>query len=234
MSQSLSLAIEYAKSVYDETTNSNPQTVRFCGSYDGQALVHVRNNTLVVAFRGTESWVDWFINLTRYKKKFPYAPGTSVHAGFLKQYEALRAHIYPYVCSHHGNIRNIIITGHSLGGALASMFTLDIAKAFPHAVLTCYAFSSPRVGDTAFVRAITTQPNVTVIRIGMSYDIVTNVPYMGFVHVPITITLETPEHFGVRWYHFKRQHSIRMVAEVCEWYLLQNPDWMAHQLSLQE
>lgn len=63
MEHSLPLALEYAQSVYDDTSNSNPSTIRFSGQYDGQALVHVRESTLVVAFRGTESWLDWLVSI---------------------------------------------------------------------------------------------------------------------------------------------------------------------------
>ena len=46
---------------------------------------------------------------------------------------------------------SIYVTGHSLGGALASLAALDIKKAHPTAHMTVYTYGQPRVGNPAFV-----------------------------------------------------------------------------------
>ena len=44
----------------------------------------------------------------------------------------------------------IIVTGHSLGGALAQLAAADLAGWFPKQAVSVYTFASPRVGDADF------------------------------------------------------------------------------------
>ena len=46
-----------------------------------------------------------------------------------------------------------LTTGHSLGGALATLAAVDIRKAIPecaHLNISCYTFGAPRTGNHAF------------------------------------------------------------------------------------
>ena len=52
--------------------------------------------------------------------------------------------------------KNVLTTGHSLGGAVASLAAFDIAKrcrGIPHGRVGCYTFGCPRVGNHAFAKA---------------------------------------------------------------------------------
>ncbi|CAN0306134.1 unnamed protein product, partial [Ectocarpus fasciculatus] len=42
---------------------------------------------------------------------------------------------------------HVYITGHSLGGALATLAALDHRRRYPEAKVTMYNFGSPRVGN---------------------------------------------------------------------------------------
>lgn len=42
---------------------------------------------------------------------------------------------------------HLYVTGHSLGGALATLATLDHRRRYPTANVTMYNFGSPRVGN---------------------------------------------------------------------------------------
>ncbi|CAN0263726.1 unnamed protein product [Laminaria digitata] len=46
----------------------------------------------------------------------------------------------------------VFVTGHSLGGALATLATLDHQRRYPEAKVTMYNFGSPRVGNRAFAK----------------------------------------------------------------------------------
>lgn len=48
----------------------------------------------------------------------------------------------------------VLVTGHSLGGALASLAALDIARyvGVPKCSIRCYTFGAPRTGNHAFAR----------------------------------------------------------------------------------
>ena len=52
--------------------------------------------------------------------------------------------------------KNVLTTGHSLGGAVASLAAFAIAKrcrGIPHGRVGCYTFGCPRVGNHAFAKA---------------------------------------------------------------------------------
>ena len=53
-----------------------------------------------------------------------------VHSGFKAQYESLQGQVRQYAsekCSQY-NPRQLLITGHSLGGALATLCSLDLSR----------------------------------------------------------------------------------------------------------
>jgi len=45
------------------------------------------------------------------------------------------------------SVKHIIISGHSLGGALATLAAVQFTHSFPEAIIDCVTFGSPRVGD---------------------------------------------------------------------------------------
>jgi predicted lipase len=53
----------------------------------------------------------------------------------------------------------VYLTGHSLGGALATLAAFDVTKALKHCgrptSVACYAFGSPRTGNHEFAREYT-------------------------------------------------------------------------------
>lgn len=67
----------------------------------------------------------------------------------------------------------IFVTGHSLGGALATLAACDIQRhtEFHHPIL--YTFASPRVGDSAFAKLF---EDLSCFRIANSEDVVPTVP----------------------------------------------------------
>jgi pimeloyl-ACP methyl ester carboxylesterase len=73
-----------------------------------------------------------------------------VHSGFINAYEELQEQLYKYLaelnCSH------VAVTGHSLGGAIATVAALDI-RVSGFQVNPVFTFGSPRVGNPEFVEA---------------------------------------------------------------------------------
>ena len=47
-------------------------------------------------------------------------------------------------------IKHIVVCGHSLGGALATLAAVQFGREFPDAIITCVSFGSPRVGNGEF------------------------------------------------------------------------------------
>ena len=136
----------------------------------GQAYVAVSGDNLVVAFRSTASDDGWEVtlnvltDLTAVPKKIGFidkdvdkdVPNAKeyrkakVHAGFHNEYLRYRDRILEYIGQHPD--KNIYVTGHSLGGALAALSSFDIA-AHTQRPVTVFTFGQPRVGDRRFREA---------------------------------------------------------------------------------
>lgn len=101
------------------------------------------NNTPyhIIAFKGTDSIQDWVGNFTLIPEKWR-TKGT-VHKGFADAYRLLEHYIH--IAAEP--IDNIILTGHSLGGALAHMAATTIP---PQKIHSIYTFGMPKVGDAQF------------------------------------------------------------------------------------
>ena len=87
-----------------------------------------------------------------------------VHRGFLAAWGAngTRDRVLAYVNAllEHSPDRDkveVIATGHSLGGAAATLAAVDIARhcGVAQDCLTCYTFGCPRVGNHAFAAEYT-------------------------------------------------------------------------------
>lgn len=130
---------------------------------------------LVLAFRGTNSTVyDWMNNFTC---AFETVRGHGrVHKGFWEAVQSIYPGITQYAASLVKSAKpgKFYITGHSKGGAMASLMAVMLENGgIPGApkpeVVT---FASPRVGDAAFVRSYPV-PN---IRYESCRDLVPHVP----------------------------------------------------------
>jgi len=115
-------------------------------------------NTIVVSFRGTNAKdiKNWITNLN-FAKQTPYkqVPDAAVHDGFLNAYEKLSPQIISGVKDLIGTKTKVTvyITGHSLGGALATLCAVDLKISFGiKANIFLYTFGTPRVGNQAFAQ----------------------------------------------------------------------------------
>ncbi|KAK2630923.1 hypothetical protein EUGRSUZ_L03707, partial [Eucalyptus grandis] len=116
------ILVEYASAVYmSDLTELLSWT---CPRCDGKTKVAKDLNAMVIAFRGTQehSIQNWVEDL--YWKQldinYPGMPGAMVHHGFYFAYHntTIRPGLY-------GDI-NVMVTGHSTGGAMASFCRLDL------------------------------------------------------------------------------------------------------------
>ena len=78
--------------------------------------------------------------------------GVKVHYGFLTAYNSVASNIISTVSSelaaHPGY--SLVSTGHSLGGALASLGGVSLAGNFPGVPLKVFTFGQPRTGNPAY------------------------------------------------------------------------------------
>jgi len=122
---------------------------------DTQLFVASDDDVTVVCFRGTQEKRDWLTDLDSSRVEYEKPEGVNtkwmVHRGFWIAY-ALIAEKLLEAIREHGAHKPLLITGHSLGGALAAVAALDLAaRSFASRL---YTFGQPRVGDAYFVRAL--------------------------------------------------------------------------------
>ena len=135
-------------------------------------------DSIFVGFRGSSNIQNWLDNL-QVSHISPYDDNlVSVEKGFYKIYNSLQDILYKTIhnLTINYDTNNILITGHSLGGAIASLFTFDIYyNSFPFQVKSLITFGSPRVGNNYFSEYMYSFP-FTSYRITHYYDIVPHVP----------------------------------------------------------
>lgn len=140
-------------------------------------------NAIVIAFRGTQgnSIQNWIEDL--YWKQldidYPDMPDAMVHHGFYSAYynTTIRSGILEAIeraKGLYGNIE-IMITGHSMGGAMAAFCGLDLVVNYKIHNVQVMTFGQPRIGNTAFSsRYSKLVPNT--IRVTNKHDIVPHLP----------------------------------------------------------
>jgi len=146
---------------------------------------------IVISFKGTDpkDIKNWITNLN-FAKQTPYkkVPNAAVHEGFYSAYNSVSSQVTAGtkdLISIRRNA-NIYITGHSLGGALATLCAVDIKTSVGAAnSVYLYTFGTPRVGNAAFAQYFTslTAENWRVIHYA---DLVPHLPLqsMNFHHEP--------------------------------------------------
>ena len=151
----------------------------------GWICVDSKKNRLIVAFRGTEFFHDWLDDFDFIPA--PYAPisgrGT-VHQGFQLVYYAVRDSVLQTVNARKGGCKEILITGHSLGGALVGVAAPDLLnQAAANLAPIVYTWAEPRVGHSDYVDFFNTHVNICY-RIVNVWDVVPHLPpdLAGYEH----------------------------------------------------
>lgn len=138
-----------------------PRPFRFAGdftarSYDQSAerfgFVLTSDEASILAFRGTSSAVDWVSDFIAQQTVYrPVKNAGQTHKGFTDIYMSARGQIHALLQSLPAD-KPLFITGHSLGGALATLAALDLSRNTAFDAPIVYTFGAPRVGDPTFVR----------------------------------------------------------------------------------
>lgn len=137
-----------------------------------------------VVFRGSESSADWYYDLLIMKHKLK--DDIRVHSGFYKQ--LTQNNVYEKIVSEVKSTLTkypdfaIYVTGHSLGGALSTLFGYMLSNEMANQI-TVVSFASPRVGNYAWKQAFNAKENLTHYRVTNNRDIVTALPFYRYHHV---------------------------------------------------
>ncbi|ETI52202.1 hypothetical protein F443_04615 [Phytophthora nicotianae P1569] len=143
-------------------------------------------DALVVAFRGSMDVTNWLDNLTFLKRRaYAQYPGVKVHQGFYWAYRSVATQVLDTLHKlrkEHPHA-SLMVTGHSLGGAVAAIcaFELEYIEKIP--VDALYTFGNPRVGNTNFSGRLR-NASMEVYRVTHFQDAVPHLPptWTGFEH----------------------------------------------------
>lgn len=140
-----------------------------------QAYVASNDEFAVLAFRGTEADRMKDIRADAKATQATCPTGERVHSGFMQQYDDISFQLETALDDERAKGKPLFITGHSLGGAVATIAArrLDAERQ----IAACYTFGSPRVGTEGWVAQIKTP----IYRIVNSADPVPMVPFSGTV-----------------------------------------------------
>jgi len=163
--------------------------IEYFDKNDSQAMLvqdNKKNNWFV--FRGTEpdTISDLLTDIKIRKENIGIG---EVHRGFWNAFKNISDEIDEVNCK----LDTIYITGHSLGGALATLCAIHFVFNLGIKPKGIYTFGSPRVGDKEFARNYNMNLKDITYRIVNNCDIVTRIPIRltGYSHVGQLIYIDS-------------------------------------------
>ncbi|ACJ31129.1 Lipase family protein [Shewanella piezotolerans WP3] len=153
-----------------ELESLNAKLVKTFDSNGTQAILISTDKFITLAFRGTESTSVKDIKSDAKATTTKCDSGGNIHSGFKQAFEEVAIEIQHTLNQDEFKNKPLFITGHSLGGALATI----AAKKLKHTggMASCYTFGSPRVGDEKWISNIKTP----LYRVVNAADCVTMMP----------------------------------------------------------
>ena len=134
-----------------------------------QAMIVSNDKFYVLAFRGTEPTSIKDIKADMRATTMQCESGGKIHTGFNNAFAEVHIELQKYLDSLEEE-KPLFITGHSLGGALATVATKKLTHKY--GIAGCYTYGSPRVGDEEWMDSIKTP----IYRLVNSADPVTMLP----------------------------------------------------------
>ena len=152
--------------------------------------------TAFVAFRGTRTASDWLDNFDAAADAYrPVANFGDVHMGWMALYETIRNSLASNLAAACAGCNQLLVTGHSLGAALAVLAAPDIFKNMPPNLepkLT--TFAGPRAGLHDFAVPF----NMTIescFRVVNELDVIPHIPlpfpWLPYEHVGVEIAVDS-------------------------------------------
>jgi triacylglycerol lipase len=220
MVQASSLAYQDAEAIEAQAIAWGFPKVKFLSSGPTQGYLMANDHAIVLAFRGTEgkNRKDWLTNLNFDRTETHHG---DVHEGFSKAVDRVWELLWLNLLKFRTAQQPLFITGHSLGGALATLSALRFAST-NQPVQALYTFGSPRVGDRTYLKHFTEALGDRAFRLVNDEDVVAKVPLkaMGYCHVGEKYRFDST---GKLWQTSRSQTLLERIQDEVE--DLVDPDW---------
>ena len=191
-------ALNISQSTYCLDTISNMECATCSTDNEYQRLIKQDNELIIIgyntiyktifaSFRGSVNIQNWIDNI-HVSQIQPYNnTDISVEKGFYNLFTNLKDEVIKEIqdVSKKYNTRELLITGHSLGGALSTLLTFEMLYVEnTNMNIKLITFGSPRVGNEYFV-SIFNEYSIYCNRITHYYDMVPHIPqeFLNYVHV---------------------------------------------------
>lgn len=115
----------------------------------GVVLQNRRDGSTWILLRGSHELLDWYHDARQNQRPFDF--GGAVHYGFLTIYRGIQLQVMEKLPA---GVKDVVLSGHSMGAAVATLLALAIGSQRPRARVTLVTFACPRVGDQAFCDAV--------------------------------------------------------------------------------
>jgi hypothetical protein len=152
-------------------------------------IEEVSRGAFQVTFPGTASLTDWRTDAK--VRRAEWACGGLVHRGFAGAFWSVKTEIFRAL----QDARRVIVTGHSLGGALATLCAdAMISQGWGDKIRNVITFGSPRVGNGKFAQLYNVTLGARTRRVVNAGDPVPHVPWLfgRYRHVDTQVYL-TPD-----------------------------------------
>ena len=159
--------------------------VKFISKNGTQVYILKKLGHIVVAFRGTQVHEIEDILADLKYQHVPFGIG-EVHEGFNGALLEVYQEVFDTIFDMQLNYEKVSYTGHSLGGALATLCSLKIQYQCAIKDVEVVTFGSPRVGCDLFMKAFNQTLKGKCIRVVNDEDIVPKLPtnsFMNYAHV---------------------------------------------------
>lgn len=208
------LAYESESVVQNMTTRAwGFSSCTFIDINETQGFIAEADDVVLLSFRGSESLGDWLGNLGLMGTARPHGV---VHSGFLGAYLVVQPLVSQTLRRTQG--KRVLVTGHSLGGALAAIFAAEEQSQFN--IGGIYTYGQPRTGSNGFTELFATKYANSCFRFVNDDDIVPRIP-PGYQHAGRLI------HFDVNG--DLEQATTEAEAEKIETPPLNEPDFFEFQ-----
>jgi hypothetical protein len=152
-----------SKQSYNDSITVQGYSVELFSNCFAQAFLLESETEQIIVFRGTDEPEDWIADISFTLKK-------GIQSGFLRYSELLLESLGDRLDKN----KKLYLTGHSLGGAIAVIFSHLIDR--DDCVI--YSFGSPRIGNKEFVDNVKS----THYRFAAAYDYAPMTPIYPYRH----------------------------------------------------